>query len=141
MHDNQLIGSMDTFCRFIWDNEKSQTTLCKNGGKRPTWDFFKEIELQEHVEVDSEEESIKRLDINSELDIEIFSAGMISDTLLGTASIRISALIVAAEDGKEDWYSIFHLNNVAGMIKLHTKFSPDVSKAIPFIENQDLNEE
>ena len=81
------------------------------------------------------------MDINSQLDIEVYSAGMISDTLLGTASIRISTMVVAAEEGKDDWYSIFHLNNVAGMIKLHTKFDPDVLKAIPFIESNDLNEE
>lgn len=81
----------------------------------------------------------KKLDINSEIDFEIYTPGLISDTLLGTANIRISSMIIAAEEGKEDWYSIFHLNNIAGMIKLHTTFYPDVSKAIEFIEKRDLN--
>jgi hypothetical protein len=50
-------------------------------------------------------------------------------------------LVIAAEDGKDDWYSIFHLNNVAGMIKIQSKFEPDVSKAIPFIKSDDLNDQ
>ena len=64
-----------------------------------------------------------------------------SETLLGTASIRVSALVIAAEEGKEDWYSIFNLNDIAGMIQLYTKFHPDVSKAIPHIEKKVLTTE
>ena len=51
VHDTQLIGKMDTICKFKWNQKSYHTKICKDGGKEPKWDDFKEeLELREHLD-------------------------------------------------------------------------------------------
>ena len=140
VYDTQILGGMNSFCKYKFKDEQPyQTETCKSGGKKPKWDnAYNSVYLRES---DKDEHGNTHLDINSQLDIEVYSAGTFGNTLLGTAAIRFSSMVIDAEDSKTDWYSIFNLNDIAGMIQLETKFLPDVSKSIPFILENELNSE
>lgn len=113
LHDSQMIGKQDPFCKVILDKQKHQTETCKDGNKEAKWDHaaFK-------FAITSAEDSLV---------FEVGNENIIKNARIGDVAISVSDLLNHKEP-TEAWYNLTRKGDQpAGQIRVTTQFHKPLS--------------
>jgi len=110
LFDTTTIGKQDPYAKLQLGSLKKDTKVVEKGGKEAVWE---------------EEIATTLTGFEEKLQVEVFHRGMMSDTLIGHASIPMSQFLCG--DLPPTWYRLNRdmINNFAGEVLISSKFVDD----------------